>query len=151
MEKKAFTLIELLAVIIILSVIAVIVTPNITKLMNDSKKSKYIADAKIIVSRANYMSKLEKYNLRFEEDGKIFLKDLDHNNIDTDPFGYDYDTNDSYVQIQTSVNSDNLPVKTLKVYLKSCSKKDSNICNCLGTSDNPIDSEKIKTSDVNIC
>ena len=41
MKKKGFTLVELLAVIVILGIIMSITTPIIIKVINDSKKETY--------------------------------------------------------------------------------------------------------------
>ena len=46
-KKKGFTLVELLAVIIIISITSMIIFPNITRVINDSKIDLY--DAKIIL------------------------------------------------------------------------------------------------------
>ena len=51
-KKGAFTLIELLAVIIILGVIMVIAIPSITKQVTESRKSSYVTTAKRIVDGA---------------------------------------------------------------------------------------------------
>ena len=47
-KKKAFTLIELLAVIIILGVLAIIAIPSVSKYINDSRKISYISSSKSI-------------------------------------------------------------------------------------------------------
>ena len=51
-KKKAFTLIELLAVIIILGVIMIIAIPSVTKYINDSRKKSYISTAQGVVNGA---------------------------------------------------------------------------------------------------
>ena len=53
-KKKAFTLIELLAVIIILGILMIIAVPSVTKYINSSKKEAYIDSAKEIISGAKY-------------------------------------------------------------------------------------------------
>ena len=44
-NERAFTLIELLAVIIILGIILTIAIPNVSKIIVDSRKSTYIVSA----------------------------------------------------------------------------------------------------------
>jgi len=58
MKNKAFTLIELLAVIVILAIIALIATPAVLNIIEDSRKSAAEASARNIVSAAKtyYMS-----------------------------------------------------------------------------------------------
>ena len=51
-KKKAFTLIELLAVIIILGILMIIAIPSVTSYINNSRKSAYVDTAKQIVSGA---------------------------------------------------------------------------------------------------
>ena len=51
-ENKAFTLIELLAVIIILGILMIIAIPSVTSYISDSRKSAYVNTAKEIVSGA---------------------------------------------------------------------------------------------------
>lgn len=55
-NKKGFTLVELLAVIVVLSVILVIATTNVMQSINDSrKKAKYIAAKEIVEIGSAYM------------------------------------------------------------------------------------------------
>ena len=51
-KKKGFTLVELLAVIVILAVILVIAVPRISEVINNSKKASFEATAKTIASQA---------------------------------------------------------------------------------------------------
>ena len=51
-KKKAFTLIELLAVIIILGILMIIAIPSVTKYISDSRKSAYVDTAKQLISTA---------------------------------------------------------------------------------------------------
>ena len=52
MKKKGFTLIELLAVIIILGILMIIAVPNISRYIDNSRKSAYVATIKEIVQGA---------------------------------------------------------------------------------------------------
>ena len=47
--KKWFTLIELLAVIIILGILMLVAIPSVTKYISDSRKEGYVATAKTII------------------------------------------------------------------------------------------------------
>ena len=62
-KKKAFTLIELLAVIIILGILLIIAVPAVTKYINDSRKSSYINTAKRIVEGTITLANSEKLNI----------------------------------------------------------------------------------------
>ena len=50
-NQKGFTLVELLAVIVILAVLALVAMPNVTKLMDSSRKNAFITEAE---NFANY-------------------------------------------------------------------------------------------------
>ena len=52
--KKAFTLIELLAVIVILGIIMTIAIPNVIATLDKNKKETFIEDAKKVISSAEY-------------------------------------------------------------------------------------------------
>ena len=54
MNKKAFTLVELLAVITILGLLAVIIIPKVTKTINDSEQKTNMASARNLVQAATY-------------------------------------------------------------------------------------------------
>ncbi len=95
MNKKGFTLVELLAVIAILAILVIIALPNVLKMYNNAKKNIFLTEAKIVYKEASkkYISefmkgkrvtkinsssnKLElsgndlKYNIRLDTDGKI--------------------------------------------------------------------------------
>ena len=51
-KKKGFTLVELLAVIVILAIILVIAVPKISDVIRNSKKASFEASAKTIISQA---------------------------------------------------------------------------------------------------
>ena len=59
----AFTLIELLAVIIILGILMIIAVPAVTKYINESRKTTYINSAKGIISGATTLANSEKLDM----------------------------------------------------------------------------------------
>ena len=52
MNKKGFTLVELLAVIAILAILVIIALPNVIKLYNNAKKNTFLTEAKTIYKEA---------------------------------------------------------------------------------------------------
>ncbi len=117
--KKGFTLVELLAVLIILSLILFIVAPNVLKMIERGKKQRFVADAKEMIALAKYKSKLDKYRSLFVSSGAncyvITMNNLGFEKTD-DANGYTYDRsnssvkycleNDSYVYYVTLISLD---------------------------------------------
>lgn len=55
MNKKGFTLVELLAVITLIAILSGIAVANVISSINNSKKNTFLLDAKRMVSRAEYL------------------------------------------------------------------------------------------------
>ena len=53
MNKKGFTLVELLAVIAILAILILLVTPNILKMFNEGKESVFVQQAQRVMDASN--------------------------------------------------------------------------------------------------
>ena len=105
MNKKGFTLVELIAVVSIIAIIALIATPSIMTLSNNSKKEQVISDAKKFVSDVKHKSKLIDYEEFYPSKVETSCKEICLNNsnfkdsIKTDPDGNEYDINESCVKI----------------------------------------------------
>ena len=50
MNKKAFTLVELLAVIVILAIILAISIPSISSVIDNSEKSSFVSSTKLLIN-----------------------------------------------------------------------------------------------------
>ena len=101
-NKKGFTLVELVLVVIILGVILAFALPNITSTLEKNKKDQMIIDAKDMVEKAkNYALKTNDYPTT--EDCKSFsLTKIDsREEIKESPFGKIYlrGEDKSYVKI----------------------------------------------------
>ncbi len=139
MKKSGFTLVELIAVLVILSIIALMATPNIIKLMQEGKEKSFISDVEEMVSTAKYMYKSEtvrQESFVVDDSGyKILMSNLNGSLPDSDPFGYEYQKNDSYITIiepEDVEASANVQTRTVKVHFKSCKLKDGvNVCHCI--------------------
>ena len=129
MNKKGFTLVELLATMAILAIISVIAVPNVIKIMSDNKKEKVINDAVSVIALAKYEVAGDS-DLRGSLDatGTVMnLETLDTmNDITLDPDGVAYDKNASYVKI-----SNNNGVIEYCVFLKSANWQIENNGSCL--------------------
>jgi len=100
MNKRGFTLVELLGVITILSIIMLIAIPNITSVLDKNKKESYIADAKKLITQAEY--EIRNGNIEKPTSDQIFkvtLAYLGTTDVSKDPDGNKYDTTNSYVVV----------------------------------------------------
>ena len=101
-NRKGFTLVELLAVIVILGLMMGIAIPNIMGIIKKQKQSTYLEDGKKMISRAEYMlrstTKVEK-----PRSGKcvvMTLGYLDNGEFNSPPYGGAYFSTLSYVIIK---------------------------------------------------
>lgn len=99
MNKKGFTLIELLAVLVILSIIMGIAIPNIVSILDKNKKENYIADGKKFVALAKTEISTRIYKPNANDLAIVSLACVDNQDIEVDPNGNKYDTENSYVAV----------------------------------------------------
>lgn len=100
-NKKAFTLIELIAVIVIMGVILTIAVPNSLTMVNRNKKVTVINDAKNFISLVKYQIDSDK-DIEKPGDGEaivITLGYLDTDDITESPYNNDYSKSQSFVVV----------------------------------------------------
>lgn len=100
-NQKAFTLVELLAVIVILGVIMLIAVPNVISTIDKNKKEIYVTDADKMKTMAEYAIRTNTSILlpNSNEILVIPLSAINNGDLTKDPEGYNYSDTDSYVAI----------------------------------------------------
>ena len=77
MNKKGFTLVELLAVIAILAILVIIALPNVLKMYNDSKKNAFMTEAQNLAKEVS-----SKYISESMKGNKVSVISNKHNPLD---------------------------------------------------------------------
>jgi len=129
MNKKGFTLVELLVTITILAIVSLIAVPNVMQMMEDNQKEKVINDAVSLVALAKYkVAGDSDFRYSLDEEGiKLSLGELDNiSDITLDPDGGLYDRDNSYAIISNKDGS-----IEYCIYLKSDNWLIENEGNCL--------------------
>ena len=98
MNKKGFTLVELLAVIALIAILSGLAVTNVLSSINNSKKNTFLMDAKRMVSKAEYLIAMNKEDRQLaltsskiytfvdlNEKGE-FAKDADDGSFDSSSF-----------------------------------------------------------------
>ena len=99
MNKKGFTLVELLAVITLIAIIAGLAVPNVMTSIENSKKNTFLLDAKRMVAKASSFVSLNKEDRDklYNEETVIytFTKINEKNEFPSDPDNGEYDQDTS--------------------------------------------------------
>ena len=118
-NNQGFTLVELLATMVILAVLMLLAIPNVIGIVQSNKNKTYVEDAKKLATLAEY--KIRTNSSLKPVSGRnrcITMNDLDlSKEIDEPPNGGQYDRAQSYVRVNNSGG-------TIKYYVQLVENKD---------------------------
>ena len=106
-NRKGLTLIELLAAIVILGILAVFAIPVIAKLLDNSRNKMYISDAKKFISQTEYKLRVNNSNIELPDPSEcivISLSYLDSTIFDNTPNDGEYSKDKSFVVVKNIGN-----------------------------------------------
>lgn len=126
-NKKGFTLVELLAVIVILGVLLLIAVPSVNNIITNSRKKAFLSQVKLAVENVQTTASIEKESIS----GTCYIKISD---IDLDRGVWSNNT--GYIEVKKTTSGD----LEIKPYVSDNSKKFS----VNGTADKLDDSYAIK-------
>ena len=102
MNNKGFTLVELIGSMVILGLIMLLVVPNVVGLLNSSRETVYVEDAKKLVLIAKAKVSGKKINIPMADGQCVFLGlgYIENSEFDNPPNGGCYDVNRSFEVIK---------------------------------------------------
>lgn len=123
MNKKGFTLIEVIVVIVLIALIAVIAVPNVINMANKGQKKEIIVDAESIINDAKHKINLQKYeSLRPKESNSAEIE------IDVSILGTELDKTYTTKKLKIALENNEY---VYSVYLKNetyCTSNDESTC-----------------------
>lgn len=106
-NKKGFTLVELLATLVILGLLTVIAAPNIIGILTNTKLNTYISDANKLQTLAEYKFRSDSKITR-PQDGECIVLTMNYlgtSEFKNPPYGGTYSTDKSFVVIKGEKNA----------------------------------------------
>jgi|GEM_PF-2234865 len=106
LNQKGFSLLEVLAVVVILGIIASIAVPAISTTIENNKKDSYVATAQTMIDQTRFAILINDTNLTANTDGNYTLEELIAEGyieqVKTDPWGVAYNETTSVVVVSGS-------------------------------------------------
>ena len=102
-NNKGFTLVELLAALVILGVLSVLAMPTVMNMMGSSRDKLYVTDAKKLISQAEYKFRMASSEIEKPDEGECLILSmvyLDNSDFDNAPNNGEYLREASYVVVK---------------------------------------------------
>lgn len=106
-NKKGFTLVELLATIVIMGILLVLGLPAIVGMIDSNRKKIYVTDAQKLITKAEYRIKASSSEIEKPDPGNcivISLTYLDDETFDNPPYEGEYEKDVSFVVAKNTGN-----------------------------------------------
>ena len=106
-NKKGFTLVELLGVIVIMGILLVLGLPAIVGMIDSNRKKIYVTDAERLITKAEYKVKASTSEIEKPDPGDcivISLMYLDDESFDNPPYEGEYEKDASFVVAKNTGN-----------------------------------------------
>ncbi len=107
--SKGFTLVELLATIVIMGILLTLGLPTILNMISSNRKKIYISDTQKLITKAEYKLKANSSDIERPDPGDciiISLIYLDDESFDNPPFEGEYEKDVSFVVVKNTDNGD---------------------------------------------
>lgn len=104
-NNKGFTLVELLAALVILGVLSALALPTVVNLLGNSREKLYVTDAKKLISQAEYKFRVASSEIEKPDDGECLILSmvyLDNSDFDNPPNNGEYVREASYVVVKNN-------------------------------------------------
>lgn len=102
-NNKGFTLVELLAALVILGILSVLAMPTVINMLSSSRDKLYVTDAKKLISQAEYKFRVASSEIDKPDDGECLILSmvyLDNSDFDSAPNNGEYVREASYVVVK---------------------------------------------------